>query len=100
VEATHGTQFGEIVVYPNLKMEIWLSGIRQNRLARELNLDETVLSKVINGYRQPSEKMRALLAQYFNKNERWLFQTEPTPANRMMSKGNGAGNPSPIEHKE
>ncbi|MBZ5531498.1 MAG: helix-turn-helix transcriptional regulator [Acidobacteriia bacterium] len=84
-----------------MKMEIWLSGIRQNRLARELNLDETVLSKVINGYRQPSEKMRALLAQYFNKNERWLFQTEPTQPNRILTKGNnGAGSPHPTEHKD
>ena len=95
------TQLGEIGVYPNLKMEIWLSGIRQNRLARELNLDETVLSKVINGYRQTSEKMRALLAQYFNKNERWLFQTEPTQPNRILTKGNnGAGSPHPTEHKD
>ena len=64
-------------MYPNLKMEIWLSGIRQNRLARELSLDETVLSKVINGYRQPSPKLRTQLAQYFNKSEAWLFQNEP-----------------------
>jgi len=64
-------------VYPNLKMEIWLSGIRQNRLARELRVDETVLSKVINGYREPSRELRALLAQYFNKSEGWLFHMEP-----------------------
>ncbi len=63
-------------MYPNLKMEIWLSGIRQNRLARELHVDETVLSKVINGYREPSSELRALLAQYFNKNENWLFHVE------------------------
>lgn len=69
-------------MYPNLKMEIWLSGIRQNRLARELSLDETVLSKVINGYRRPSPEVRALLAHYFNKSESWLFQTEPLPASR------------------
>ena len=88
-------------MYPNLKMEIWLSGIQQNRLARELNLDETVLSKVINGYRQPSEKMRALLAQYFNKNERWLFQTEPTQPGRIVTKGNnGAGSQQTTEHKD
>ncbi len=79
-------------MYPNLKMEIWLSGIRQNRLARELSLDETVLSKVINGYRQPSPRLRALLAQYFDKNEAWLFQVESTPATRKPDKTNAAGN--------
>jgi transcriptional regulator with XRE-family HTH domain len=58
-------------------MEIWLSGIRQNRLARELRVDETVLSKIINGYREPSTELRALLSQYFNKSENWLFHMEP-----------------------
>ncbi len=70
-------------MYPNLKMEIWLSGVRQNRLARELHVDETVLSKVINGYKEPTCELRTLLAQYFNKNEGWLFQMEPIqPARR------------------
>ena len=63
-------------MYPNLKMEIWLSGIRQNRLARELEVDETLLSKVINGYREPSPELRAQLAEYFHKNENWLFHVE------------------------
>jgi transcriptional regulator with XRE-family HTH domain len=63
-------------------MEIWLSGMRQNRLARALSLDETVLSKVINGYRQPSPELRMLLAQYFNKSEAWLFQKEPGPTGK------------------
>jgi transcriptional regulator with XRE-family HTH domain len=65
-----------------LKMEIWLSGIRQNRLARELDVDETVLSKVINGFREPSCELRSLLAEYFNKDEGWLFETGPFPVNR------------------
>jgi transcriptional regulator with XRE-family HTH domain len=72
-------------------MEIWLSGIRQNRLARELHVDETVLSKIINGYREPSAELRALLAQYFNKSEGWLFHVEPAQPNRVAPR-NGAGN--------
>lgn len=79
-------------MYPNLKMEIWLSGIRQNRLARELSLDETVLSKVINGYRQPSPRLRSLLAQYFNKDEAWLFQIESVPAGRRTDETKPAPN--------
>ena len=63
-------------MYPNLKMEIWLSGLRQNRLARELDVDETLLSKVINGFREPSAELRARLAEYFHKNENWLFHVE------------------------
>jgi transcriptional regulator with XRE-family HTH domain len=73
-------------------MEIWLSGMRQNRLARELDVDETVLSKVINGFRKPSCELRALLAEYFNKDEGWLFETEPFPVNRgTLRNGTAAG---------
>lgn len=81
-------------MYPNLKMEIWRSGIRQNRLAREIQVDETVLSKVINGYREPSSELRALLAEYFNKHESWLFETEPFPAGRAPMRN---GTPNAVE---
>ena len=64
-------------MYPNLKLEIWRSGLRQNRLARELQIDETVLSKVINGYREPSPRLRVMLAEYFQKDEKWLFLRAP-----------------------
>jgi len=63
-------------MFPNLKMEIWRSGVRQNRLAVELNIDETLLSKVINGYRKPSAHLRSTLASYFQKDETWLFREE------------------------
>ncbi len=63
-------------MYQNLKLQIWKSGIRQNRLARELNMDETVLSKVINGYRQPSSQLKARIAQYLRMDEAWLFAVE------------------------
>lgn len=68
-------------------MEIWLSGMRQNRLARELKVDETVLSKVINGYREPSPELRASLAQFFNKDEGWLFQADSGVSQRNFDKG-------------
>ncbi len=63
-------------MYQNLKLQIWKSGIRQNWLARQLNMDETVLSKIINGYRRPSAQVRASIAKYFRVDETWLFDTE------------------------
>jgi len=75
-------------------MQIWISGVRQNRLARELKVDETVLSKVINGYRQPSPELRALLAQYFNKSETWLFQTGAVKRAEDHAIENGRGDGS------
>jgi len=45
-------------IYPNLKLRIYTSGIRQNRLARMLGIDEAHLSRIINGFRQPSGDIR------------------------------------------
>jgi transcriptional regulator with XRE-family HTH domain len=61
-------------VYPNLKLHIFLLGIHQNYLAKQVGIDETALSKIIHGYRQPSEQQRMLLARYLDVDENWLFE--------------------------
>jgi transcriptional regulator with XRE-family HTH domain len=61
-------------MYPNLKLQLWKSGIRQNRLAHMLNMDETALSKIINGYREPSAELRRYIANILQGDEEWLFQ--------------------------
>jgi transcriptional regulator with XRE-family HTH domain len=69
-------------MYPNLKLQIFKLGIRQNQIARELKFCESQLSKIINGYREPSEGERKLLADYLNVEEGWLFEQHeniPTP---------------------
>ena len=43
-------------MYPNLKLQLWRSGIRQNRLAQMLGMDETMLSRIINGFREPNSQ--------------------------------------------
>lgn len=62
-------------MYPNLKLQLWMSGIRQNRLAKMLDMDETTLSKIVNGFRQPTPEMRGRIASALKRDERWLFQT-------------------------
>jgi transcriptional regulator with XRE-family HTH domain len=62
-------------MYPNLKLQLWMSGIRQNRLAKMLDMDETTLSKIVNGFRQPTQEMRGRIASALKSDERWLFQT-------------------------
>src|SRR5688572_22158806 len=62
-------------VYPNLKLQLWRSGIRQNRLAQMLGVDETMLSKVINGYRTASPELRAKIAGILQSEEKWLFES-------------------------
>lgn len=61
-------------MYLNLKLQLFKLGIHQNRLARDLGMDETALSKIINGYREPSEKQRKLLADFLRVEEKWLFE--------------------------
>lgn len=60
-------------MYLNLKMCIWQSGIRQNRLAQAVKLDEALLSKIINGFREPTPAQRSRIAEFLQKDEAWLF---------------------------
>jgi transcriptional regulator with XRE-family HTH domain len=61
-------------MYPNLKLQMWRSGVRQNRLARMLNLDETILSRMVNGFRKPCPEMKAKIAAALNSDPDWLFE--------------------------
>jgi len=63
-------------MFPNLKLRLWTTGIRQNRLAKILTIDETTLSRIVNGFRQPSPEMRGRIAAALDCDETWLFQTE------------------------
>lgn len=61
-------------MYPNLKLQIFKLGIHQNHISRTLGIDESVLSKIIHGYREPSKIHRAQLANFLNVDESWLFE--------------------------
>ncbi len=61
-------------MYPNLKLQIFRQRVHQNELAKVLGMNETVLSKVICGYREPSESQRKTLANYLGVEESWLFE--------------------------
>ena len=61
-------------MYPNLKFQIWRSGMRQNRLAQILELDETTLSRIVNGFRKPGPEIKAKIAAALRSDERWLFE--------------------------
>lgn len=68
-------------MYPNLKLQLWKSGIRQNRLAQLLGIDETMLSRIVNGYRAPSPNLRLAIANVLRCEESWLFEPAPQPEN-------------------
>jgi transcriptional regulator with XRE-family HTH domain len=70
-------------MYPNLKLQIWRSGIRQNHLARLLKVDESILSRMINGFRKPTPELKTRIATVLKAEEAWLF--EEAEADRMVS---------------
>jgi transcriptional regulator with XRE-family HTH domain len=61
-------------MYPNLKLQLFRNAVRQNFLAREIGMDESILSKIIHGYREPSKEQRQVLAGYLGVEESWLFE--------------------------
>lgn len=77
-------------MYTNLRIQLWKAGIRQNRLAKILEMDETLLSRILNGYRQPSPELRKKLAEVLQADEAWLFEeteaVEPGDMERPNSK--------------
>jgi len=48
--------------------------MRQNRLAQSLGMDESILSKIVNGFREPSQELRERIAYLLQMDEDWLFQ--------------------------
>jgi transcriptional regulator with XRE-family HTH domain len=67
-------------MYPNLKLAIFKKGIHQNHLSKVLGINEANLSKIIRGYREPSESQRQLLAKYLEAEVAWLFEKYETGA--------------------
>jgi len=74
-------------MYPNLKLQLFRNAVRQNFIAREVGMDESILSKIIHGYREPSKEQRQLLANYLGAEESWLFEKYEN-----VSPGRAAGN--------
>lgn len=72
-------------MFPNLKMQIFRSGSHQNKLAKAIGIDETVLSKIIHGYRNPTTEQRKLLADYLVADEAWLFECFDAVPERPIS---------------
>jgi len=85
-------------MYPNLKLQLWKTGMRQNRLARLLGIDEAILSKIVNGFREPTSKVREKIAAALHSDERWLFeQVRGTPGNEAEQPDIGSNkNPRPM----
>jgi transcriptional regulator with XRE-family HTH domain len=78
-------------MYPNLKLEIFKRGIHQNNLAKELGINEAILSKIIRGYRQPTSAQREMLARYLAVDENYLFEKFELTAARVATANSPQG---------
>ena len=87
-----------MAMYLNLKLCIWQSGLRQNRLAQALHLDEALLSRIINGYRPPTAEQRAQIAQFLQKDEAWLF-AEDADQSKVLALDAAGSAPKPAEER-
>jgi transcriptional regulator with XRE-family HTH domain len=82
-------------MYPNLKLQLFRNAVRQNFLAREVGMDESILSKIIHGYREPSKEQRQLLAGFLGVEESWLFEKYENAAS--VRAGGNQGSPHGIK---
>ena len=80
-------------MYANLRVELWKAGLRQNKLAKMLEMDETLLSRIMNGYRQPSPEFRKRISALLKSDEEWLFREEH-PEDVQASSAQAAGEQS------
>ncbi len=86
-------------MFPNLKLQIFRRGDRQNHLAKAVGIDETVLSKIIHGYRVPTPVQRRVLASYLEAEEEWLFESfEAPPQVTRLERAQVAGTNKAADH--
>jgi transcriptional regulator with XRE-family HTH domain len=71
---TNQVALKERSIYPNLKLRVYTTGMRQNRLAKLVGIDEAYLSRIINGVRVPGKQMQEQIAQVLGCDPDWLFQ--------------------------
>jgi transcriptional regulator with XRE-family HTH domain len=74
-------------IYPNLKLRIYTTGIRQNRLARMLSIDEAHLSRIVNGFREPNGDIREQIATILQSDPEWLFHRMQISDERFSADG-------------
>jgi transcriptional regulator with XRE-family HTH domain len=56
---------------------MYRAGVRQNKLAKSLGLNEAYLSRILNGTRQPGPEIQEQIASALQQDAEWLFQQSP-----------------------
>jgi plasmid maintenance system antidote protein VapI len=55
-------------IAPNIKLKIalWERGVRQRNLAFGIDVDESRISRIINGYEKPTPEIKGVISEYLN----------------------------------
>ena len=67
-------------LYPNLKLTMYRTGVRQNLLAKTIGIHEAHLSRIINGTRRPGPEVREQISTALRENVEWLFELSQVEA--------------------
>jgi transcriptional regulator with XRE-family HTH domain len=71
---------------------MYTTGMRQNRLAKLVGIDEAYLSRIINGVRVPRQQMRLEIAKALGSEVEWLFEQARAEATvNMMAQNTEMG---------
>jgi transcriptional regulator with XRE-family HTH domain len=63
---------------------MYTTGMRQNRLAKMLGMDQAYLSRIVNGVRQPRQRTRQEIARVLGCDVEWLFEQTVFEAGKDM----------------
>ena len=74
IDREHGSGDRKRSIYPNLKLRIYMTGMRQNQLAKLVGINEAKLSRIVNGIRIPGQQVQLQIAQVLDCNAEWLFE--------------------------
>ena len=81
-------------MYFNLKLCLLRTGVRQNQMAQAIQMDEALLSKIINGFREPNSRQRRLISEFLQEDEQWLFVRNDDWENLRAKKRRAQVNPA------
>jgi transcriptional regulator with XRE-family HTH domain len=80
------TQAGmERRIYPNLKLRMYTTGMRQKKLAKLVGIGEANLSRILNGIREPRQQMRQEIATVLGCDAEWLFKRTVKEAGNIVT---------------
>jgi transcriptional regulator with XRE-family HTH domain len=63
---------------------MYTTGMRQNRLAKLLGMDQAYLSRIVNGVREPRQRTRQEIASVLGCDAEWLFERTALEASGKM----------------